>query len=120
MSAPVHHAIDYVEIYVTDMEAAKAFYTAAFGWKLTEYGPGYTGIQRHGGGESGGLCLEPEPRPAGSLVILYSHELDASLASVRAAGGEIIKEPFDFPGGRRFEFTDPSGNALAVWTHAAG
>jgi hypothetical protein len=28
----------------------------------------------------------------------------------------ISKEIFEFPGGRRFEFTDPSGNELAVWS----
>jgi predicted enzyme related to lactoylglutathione lyase len=35
---------------------------------------------------------------------------------VKAAGGTIVKEPFSFPGGRRFQFTDPSGNELAVWS----
>jgi hypothetical protein len=34
---------------------------------------------------------------------------------VRAAGGSIEKEPFAFPGGRRFHFLDPSGTELAVW-----
>jgi predicted enzyme related to lactoylglutathione lyase len=51
-------------------------------------------------------------------VILYSDDLDATLDSVRAAGGEITEEPFAFPGGRRFHFTDPAGNELAVWTQA--
>ena len=31
------------------------------------------------------------------------------------AGGHIVQEIFKFPGGRRFHFTDPSGNELAVW-----
>ena len=39
MSAHAHHAIDYVEITVTDMDAAKAFYASAFGWSLVDYGP---------------------------------------------------------------------------------
>ena len=51
-------------------------------------------------------------------VILYSEDLDATLERVRAAGGRIVTEPFDFPGGRRFHFTDPSGNELAVWGQA--
>jgi predicted enzyme related to lactoylglutathione lyase len=37
-------------------------------------------------------------------------------AKVRAAGGEILRPPYDFPGGRRFHFRDPSGNELAVWS----
>ena len=40
-----HHAIDYIEIYVTDLAAAQAFYAAAFGWSFNAYGPGYAGIQ---------------------------------------------------------------------------
>jgi hypothetical protein len=50
------------------------------------------------------------------LVILYSTDLEASLATVRAAGGQITQDPFEFPGGRRFHFKDPSGNQLAVWS----
>jgi predicted enzyme related to lactoylglutathione lyase len=42
-------------------------------------------------------------------------DLDATYAAVRAAGGTIDEEPFEFPGGRRFHFSDPAGNALAVW-----
>ncbi|NNF07767.1 MAG: VOC family protein, partial [Candidatus Eisenbacteria bacterium] len=35
---------------------------------------------------------------------------------VVAAGGQICREIFEFPGGRRFHFLDPSGNELAVWS----
>jgi predicted enzyme related to lactoylglutathione lyase len=31
---PVHHAINYVEITVTDMDAAQHFYGTAFGWAV--------------------------------------------------------------------------------------
>ena len=112
----VHHQINYIEINVTDMDEAKRFYAAAFGWSFNEYGPEYSGIQRQGGGETGGLRLMPEVTRGGPLVILYSTDLDASLESVRTAGGEIVVEPFEFPGGRRFQFLDTSGNELAVWS----
>ena len=52
----------------------------------------------------------------GPLVVLYSEDLAASQAAVEAAGGTIAKDIFEFPGGRRFHFSDPSGNELAVWT----
>jgi predicted enzyme related to lactoylglutathione lyase len=51
-------------------------------------------------------------------VILFSTDLAQSLERVRNAGGRIVKEPFSFPGGRRFHFADPSGNELAVWSEA--
>jgi uncharacterized protein len=120
MSQPsphVHHAIDYVEISVTDVAEAKRFYGAAFGWTFSDYGPDYAGIQGPGR-EVGGFSKAASVRGGGPLVVLYSQRLDETLAKVAAAGGRIAKEPFGFPGGRRFHFTDPSGNELAVWSEA--
>lgn len=107
-TAERHHAIDYIELAVTDIAEAKRFYGEAFGWQFNDYGPDYAGTRR-GDGESGGMRLEPNVQPGGALVIL-------SLPRVKAAGGRIVKEIFSFPGGRRFHFTDPSGNELAVWS----
>ena len=118
-----HHAIDYIEIPVTDLDAATRFYAAAFDWRFTDYGPQYAGIRgpegsgsEGSGSEVGGLRLDPRPRPGGPLVLLYSTDLDRSVAAVRDAGGTVLVEPYGFPGGRRFHFTDPSGNELGVWS----
>ena len=110
-----HHTIDYIEFTVRDLAAAKRFYTTAFGWQFNDYGPEYAGI-KGGSGEVGGLHQASERRTTGPLVILYSNDLEKSLAAVRGAGGKVIQEPYAFPGGRRFNFTDPSGNELAVWS----
>lgn len=112
--AHTHHAIDYIEIVTTDMAESKRFYSAAFGWKFNDYGPEYAGIQGQGR-EDGGLRLDTQNSSGGPLVILYSEDLDATVIRVRDAGGQIVTEPFEFPGGRRFQFLDPSGNELAVW-----
>jgi predicted enzyme related to lactoylglutathione lyase len=109
-----HHAIDYIEFTVRDLAAAKRFYGDAFGWTFADYGPVYAGIQGDGR-EVGGLHQTDQIRTTGPLVILYSDDLEASLKAVRAAGGTILREPFAFPGGRRFHFADPSGNELGVW-----
>jgi uncharacterized protein len=113
-----HHALDYVELTVTDLAAAERFYTEAFGWRFTSYGPEYSGIRdpRDDGGEVGGLRRGDEVRPGGPLVLLFSADLDASVAAVRRAGGTVVEEPYAFPGGRRFHFADPSGNELGVWS----
>ena len=39
-----HHAIDYIEFGVTEMAETQRFYSAAFGWTFTDYGPTYAGI----------------------------------------------------------------------------
>jgi len=111
----IHHAIDYIEFSVTDMDQSKRFYEAAFDWKFNDYGPAYAGIQKQGG-EAGGLRLDPKVSTGGPLVILYSNDLESTILKVRQAGGRITKDPFAFPGGRRFQFADPSGNELAVWS----
>jgi predicted enzyme related to lactoylglutathione lyase len=116
----IHHAIDYIELAVTDLEEAKRFYATAFGWQFNDYGPSYAGIRSPVGdaAEVGGLRLDTETRPGGPLVLLYSTDLDLTVSAVTDAGGTVIAGPYEFPGGRRFHFTDPSGNELGVWATA--
>lgn len=121
ISAHAHHALDYIEIGVVDFAATKTFYGNAFGWKFNDYGPGpaYVGIRSVDSDvevEVGGFRLDDSVTAGGPLVLLYSADLDASVVAVRAAGGEVVEEPFGFPGGRRFHFRDPSGNELGVWS----
>ena len=112
-----HHALDYIEIPVVDIAAAKEFYGSAFGWAFNDYGPDYAGIQDPARPEAevGGLAKTDAVRAGGPLLLLFSDDLGASVAAVTAAGGRIVNGPYDFPGGRRFHFTDPSGNELGVW-----
>ena len=113
---PTHHHVDFFELPVVDVERAKAFYAAAFGWTFVDYGPEYADVQ--GAGLSGGLRkASAAPPRGGSMVILYSDDLAASERAVTAAGATVT-ERHEFPGGRRFQFLDPSGNELAVWTKA--
>ena len=108
--------VDYVEMPGGDLPATKAFYTAAFGWTFTDYGPGYAAFDE---GLDGGFHTgEEDDAVTKPLVILYAHDLEAMEAKVRAAGGVIARPIFSFPGGRRFHFTDPAGNEVAVWSKA--
>ncbi len=109
-----HHTIDYIEFPGSDTGALKAFYGRAFGWTFNDYGPDYT-VPVNAGIDSG-FQADPAAAPAKPLVILYSADLEASLAAVVAEGADITAAIFDFPGGRRFQFRDPSGNELAVWS----
>lgn len=118
-SSPLHHSLDYVELVVTDLASSKRFFADAFGWSFNDYGPGYAGIvsPRGDGNEAGGLMLADEPRPVGGpLVLLYSDDLDATKAAIEKAGGTILQEPYEFPGGRRLHFADSTGNELGVWS----
>lgn len=106
--------VDYVEIPVTDVAKAKAFYTQAFGWTFTDYGPDYTSFMD--GRLGGGLRKETKRAGNGALIVIYARDLAAAQGRVTAAGGKIVAPISEFPGGRRFRFTDPSGNELSVWS----
>lgn len=112
-----HHSIDYIELPAADLDGARSFYAAAFGWEFNDYGPTYAGIRGATADdpEAGGLAAEGTERP---LVLLFSRDLDATLSAVQAAGGTVLAGPYEFPGGRRFHFADPHGNELAVWSEA--
>lgn len=107
--------ISYVEITVTDIAVAQRFYGEVFGWEFTDYGPSYSGIRRaNGSGEMGGFALADEVPAGGPLVLMESSDLEFLAAAVTRAGGEA--GPITgYPGGRRFEFSDPSGNRLGVF-----
>ena len=107
--------VDYVEFPGGDLGATKAFYAAAFGWAFTDYGPTYVAFDE---GLDGGFHTDEADAVSKPLVILYAQDLEAMAAKVSAAGGAITKAIFEFPGGRRFHFTDPAGNELAVWSEA--
>lgn len=109
--------INYVEIPARNLGATKQFFTAAFGWQFVDYGPEYAAIE--GAGLDGGFFKSDETATTGNgsvLVVLYSAELEQTVENVKSAGGSIVKDIFSFPGGRRFHFTDPSGNEFAVWS----
>ena len=106
--------VDYVELAATDFDATKRFYTEAFGWKFTDYGPDYMAFWD--GRLNGGFYKADKVIRGGPLVVIYAVDLEALQAAVVTAGATITKETVSFPGGRRFQFSDPSGNELAVWS----
>jgi predicted enzyme related to lactoylglutathione lyase len=108
-----NNAVDYVEFSATDIEKTKQFYSAVFGWKFTDYGPEYTAFSD--GRLSGGFQKVTTVAVPGTLVVIFVDDLEAAKSRVKAAGGNITKDTFTFPGGARFHFKDPSGNEVAVW-----
>ncbi|MDC6367088.1 MULTISPECIES: VOC family protein [Flavobacteriaceae] len=106
--------INYVEFKATDLTKIKDFYSTAFGWVFTDYGPNYTAFSESG--LEGGFELTESVVNNGALVVLYHEDLVAIKERIQNIGGEIVQDIFSFPGGRRFHFTDPSGNELAIWS----
>ncbi|TIT79111.1 MAG: VOC family protein [Mesorhizobium sp.] len=106
--------LDYLELPATGgtLDSVKSFYSAAFSWSFTDYGPTYSAFAE---GLDGGFQADAGEAPTRPLPVLYSENLEETLEAVENAGGSIVKPIFSFPGGRRFHSTDPAGNELAVW-----
>ncbi|HEX8445608.1 MAG TPA: VOC family protein [Sphingomonas sp.] len=103
--------LNYVELASGDVARDREFYTTAFGWTMTDYGPSYAATTT---GDVD-LGLDGDAAPAKPpLAVIAVADLEAAQRQVEAAGGRIVVPIFGFPGGRRFQFTDPSGNELAV------
>ncbi len=116
-ASPNENRIDYIEFPATSVAALQAtqqFYTEVFGWSFQNWGDNY--VDTKGSGIASGINADPAHRPPTPLVVLFTSNLEATRARVVKAGGKIVKEIFPFPGGRRFEYVDPAGNQLAVWS----
>ncbi|MCP4333895.1 MAG: VOC family protein [Gammaproteobacteria bacterium] len=115
-----HEKLNYVELPARDLAATRAFFQAVFGWEFEEFGPDYCAFA--GQGLDGGFYrseLYSSTQNGSALLVFYSDDLEATQTRIEKAGGRIEKPIFNFPGGRRFHFSEPSGNEFAVWSAQA-
>jgi predicted enzyme related to lactoylglutathione lyase len=108
---------NFIELPTRDLERSKAFYRSVFAWTMTDFGPTYACTLS--GDVDLGLQADPTEASRAPLPVVCVSDLDAAFAAVVAAGGRIVKPIFAFPGGRRFQFLDPSDNELAVMAVAS-
>ena len=108
--------VDYIELPMSSASKIKEFYSSVFQWTFTDWGENY--ISFEGAGIDGGFngFDEVKVESPGVLPVIYADDLKSKLEVVRNAGGKIIKDIYEFPGGKRFHFLDPAGNELAVWS----
>ena len=111
---PTNNHINYIEFKANDLEKIKSFYSKAFKWNFTDYGPDYIAFTESG--LQGGFEKSKNIVVNGALTVLFHEDLKTACEKIIDAGGIISKEIFPFPGGKRFHFIDPSGNELAVWS----
>ena len=99
---------------VSDLDAAKAVYTALLGTPPQADSPYYVGFDVAGQH----IGLVPGGGPQGmTSPVAYSHvpDIEAKLAEVTAAGATVKEPAHDVGGGRLVaSFTDPDGNVLGL------
>ena len=113
-----HHKINYIEFTTSDIARAKQFYSTVFGWTFKEWGPDYIDSTPESAGIGIGIRRGATQKQAdcAPLIVLYSGDLKATEDAIKTAGGTIVVPTFEFPGGRRFHFSDGLGNTLGVWS----
>ncbi len=113
-----HEKISYVEFPARNILATKDFFIQVFGWSFQDFGPEYSSFSNQGidGGGFFKSELSSSTSNGAALVVFYSSNLEATQNKIQKANGNITKPIFSFPGGRRFHFTEPSGNEFAVWS----
>lgn len=115
-------ALSWNELNTRDVDAAKSFYGAIFGWTFegVEF-PGagsYTTINVNGSAVGGILNMTergvPEGIPAHWQVYFAVEDTDATIEKAKEGGGNVMVEPVDIPAGRFSILTDPWGASFAV------
>lgn len=114
-------AFAWNELGTRDPEAAKAFYSAVFGWGIRDHDMGEMGTYTEwlSGEDSIGGMMDvsgrlPDEIPAHWLVYFAVENTDAAVETVKSAGGGVSFGPIDIPAGRFAIVTDPHGAAFAV------
>ena len=113
----LHHKLNYIEFTTSSIERTKEFYSKVFAWTFKDWGPDYIDCKPECSGIAIGFARGEAKAAAGApLAVLYSADLKATEAAILAAGGSIVVPVFEFPGGRRFHFSDQAGNVMGVWS----
>lgn len=117
MPTSIPRTIDYIEIPSQDIARSREFFSALLGWAFTDYGPDYTSFEdgRIAGGffQSEQVSLTAQ---GAALPVIYTEALEQMRDEALRLGATITRDIFDFPGGRRFQFTEPGDSEFAIWS----
>jgi predicted enzyme related to lactoylglutathione lyase len=130
-----HHGADLVnepgalcwnELATRDIDAAKAFYAAVFGWdaETNAYGETSYSEWKLGGRSIGGMIAMNEQWPAEVpphwMVYFAVDDADAAVGRAQELGGKVAVPPTDTPAGRFAVLNDPHGAVFSVIRLATG
>jgi hypothetical protein len=119
----------HFEIPVDDLDRAKGFYSAVFGWGLQTMGEDMenytiavttpiddkTQVPTEPGGINGALMRRKDHTPVPVLTIGVD-SIDTSAKHVEAEGGTVVTPRTEIPGMGAFAyFKDTEGNVVGLW-----
>ena len=109
----MNHVV-YFEIGGTDTDKSAAFYSALFGWKISN-GP----VKMiEGAGLSGHLnALGHEPSNY-TIVYVGVDNIASAIATAKELGGKLLVGPINIPTGQFAWLSDPTGTVVGLWQAA--
>jgi len=115
---PSLNTVTWWEIPVQDLEKAKAFYTAVFGWGYTPFGDGYAAVTA---GEQmiGALSESADAVGEGVRIYVQVADMEGVFAKVEANGGSVKTPRTEIGGDMGWwgSFTDAQGRVIGVATN---
>jgi predicted enzyme related to lactoylglutathione lyase len=120
--------LNYIIMYVQDINKVKAFYTDVLGMSVVEAasGPNFVTLRSSGGALIGlqdktTSQLPPKhEQQAGSVELSFEvDDVDATWKHWKECGVELISEPVNLPFGRYFLAKDPEGHYLSAYRFAS-
>jgi predicted enzyme related to lactoylglutathione lyase len=120
--------VAHFAINADDLDEARRFYTAVFGWTFEPWGPPAFFHIRTRDGQLPGVHaalqgrrdLVPGRPTTGFECTVAVEDVDAVVSAVRASGGEVLMEKTTLSGiGDLVWFADPSGNVVGAMHYHA-
>jgi predicted enzyme related to lactoylglutathione lyase len=110
------------ELVTSDVERAKSFYTAVFGWTTEDMEMSKAGMYtlfNSSDGENAAGAMQRTDVPTQWYPYLASEDVDTSYAKAKQLGAQAFAEPFDVPTvGRVAVLADPTGATFGLYKPA--
>ncbi len=115
-----HGKVFWTELMTPDVEAAKAYYAKICGWSYMSMpmpdGGDYT-LGMLGETPMAGIMAIQDGEDPDWMSYFAVDDLNAAVAATEAAGGTVLRPPFEIPGtGRIALLVDPTGARLGLMT----
>ncbi len=123
MTTPTTHppgTPSWVDLATPDLGAAVGFYGALLGWTTSSPPGGYQMLELRGFAVAGAVPIVTPGHPTAWTTYIAVDDADEVTGRIEAAGGTIVRAPFDAgPAGRVAVFSDPTGAVAALWQAGA-
>ena len=113
----------HIVIPAPDLEEAKAFYEAVFGWTVQANVPGKRYWFFQSGNVGGAFDASRKAAPRAVALLIRVDDMEAAIARVVAHGGKVTQAPSsigDADPGYDAYFLDPNENEMGLYASRPG